>query len=194
MMLEFTEWLAATPWSVALRESFVVWPILEASHVMTLMLFVGTIFMVDLRLLGWAFTRVPVSQFDRRILPWTIAGFILMVITGLLLFYAKPLTYYHNVFFRLKLLIILAGVANLALFHLKVQRSQQTWDALPRLPTAARAAGLVSILVWSGVIITGRLIAYDWYECVKLEPDSFLASFASCPATEAPEIAAGEAY
>ena len=110
-MLDFLTWMNGTPWSVALRESLFVWPIVEAAHVVTLMLFVGTIIMVDLRLVGWAFTRVPVSEFDRRILPWTIAGFVLMLLTGLALFYAKPLVYYHSLFFRLKMLVLLFGLA-----------------------------------------------------------------------------------
>lgn len=158
---------------------------------MTLMLFVGTIVMVDARLLGWAFTRVPVSQFDRHILPWTIAGFVLMVITGVVLFYAKPMVYYDNLFFRLKLVILVAGMINILVFHRVIQKNQQEWDAMPRLPGAARASGAISISVWAAVVICGRLIAYDWYDCPKLDPDGLLAGFAGC---EAPaEIALGEA-
>jgi hypothetical protein len=109
-MRDFFVWMSETPWSIGLRESFYVWPMLQASHVMSLTLFVGAIDMADVRLLGWGFQAVAVSEFDKRILPLTIIGFLLLLVTGLLLFYAKPLDYYHSLFFRLKMLIILAAL------------------------------------------------------------------------------------
>ena len=102
MIERFLEWMGNTPWSVALLESYYVWPLLESSHVLLLALFVGTAIMMDLRLVGVAFTGVPASAFTRRLLPWTRVGFALMVITGVLLFYSNPLTYWHNLFFRIK--------------------------------------------------------------------------------------------
>ncbi|MCG8468807.1 MAG: hypothetical protein MJB57_11470, partial [Gemmatimonadetes bacterium] len=86
-MESFLEWLGSTPWSVALLESLWVWPLLESAHVLTLILFVGTVMFNDLRLLGWTMRDVPVSQVTRRLLPWTRFGFAIMVVTGLLIFY-----------------------------------------------------------------------------------------------------------
>src|SRR5437870_1445985 len=93
--------LADTPWSIALHESLYMYAITESTHVMSIMLFVGTISMVDLRLLGLSYTKVPVSQMLSRILPWTIAGFVLLAVTGLLLFLAIPIRTYHSIWFRL---------------------------------------------------------------------------------------------
>ena len=187
-MREFFEWMSATPWSVALRESFYVWPIIEAAHVMSLLLFVGTIIMVDLRLLGLTFRGVAVSEFDRRILPLTMLGFALLVVTGLLLFYAKPLVYYHSLFFRLKMLIILAALINILVFHFRVQRNQEAWDMADKLPRSARISALVSISAWIFVVITGRMIAYDWYNCPKLEPGGVMSILADCPPIETASI------
>ncbi len=181
-MRDLIIWLNETPWSVALRESFFVWPVLEATHVLTIMLFVGTIIMVDLRLLGLAFTRVPVSEMTDRILPWTIVGFILMVITGLILFYAKPLVYYHNIFFRVKLLVLILALANIWVFHRRIQKDRAAWDGGARLPVTARLSAAVSLTAWIGIVVAGRMIAYDWYECRKLDQDALLATLQDCPA------------
>ena len=162
-MRGFFEWMSETPWSVALRESFYVWPIIEATHVMSLLLFVGTIIMVDLRLLGLNFRGIAISEFDRRILPLTMLGFALLLITGLLLFYAKPLVYYHSLFFRLKMLIILAALINIAIFHVRVQRDQEKWDLADKPPRSARLSALISISSWILVVVTGRMIDYDWF-------------------------------
>ncbi|MGF1457151.1 MAG: DUF6644 family protein [Alphaproteobacteria bacterium] len=181
-MRDLIVWLNETAWSVYLRESFIVWPVLEATHVLTIMLFVGTIIMVDLRLLGLAYTRVPVSEMTDRILPWTIAGFIVMVVTGLVLFYAKPLVYYHNIFFRVKLLVLIAALANIWVFHRRVQKDRAVWDGGGRLPVTARLSAAVSLSAWIAIVVAGRMIAYDWYECRKLDPASLLATLQDCPA------------
>ena len=180
-MRDFFTWMNETPWSIALRESFVVWPVLEATHVLTIMLFVGTIIMVDLRLLGVAFRQLPVSEMTARILPWTIGGFVIMMVTGLLLFYAKPLVYYHNIFFRIKIIALLLAMANILYFHKRVQSNLPAWDLSQSIPRNARIAAAVSLSAWIAIVISGRMIAYDWYNCEKLEPESALSWMIDCP-------------
>src|SRR5437868_10670897 len=103
--------LADQPWSIALHESLYGYPIVESMHVWALCLFVGLTIILDLRLTGLTFRTVPVSEVVRRILPWQILGFVLMVISGVLLFYAIPVRSYQNIFFRVKLiLLVVAGL------------------------------------------------------------------------------------
>src|SRR5437763_6803409 len=102
-LLPFTQRLADQSWSIALHESLYGYPIVESVHVWALCLFVGLTIVLDLRLTGLTFRTVPVSEVVRRILPWQIAGFIVMVISGVLLFYAIPVRSYQNIFFRTKL-------------------------------------------------------------------------------------------
>lgn len=180
MLRDFLVWLAtelgkgdgeyAMSWSEALASSLNFWGLLEGTHVLSLMLFAGTIFLVDLRLLGVAFKRTPVSVISDRVLPLTVFGFVLMIATGLALFYAKPLLYYHNLWFRLKLVFLAIAAINILVFHFRVQRNRHEWDTAARLPAKARLSGLVSILAWVAVITTGRFIAYDWFECGKPLP------------------------
>src|SRR5205823_11121723 len=99
------EWLATTRGSISLHESLYMYPLVESTHVLTLCLFVGLAATLDLRLMGVTLRQVPVSQLASRLLPWMAAGFLIMVLTGSLLFYAIPVRSVRNVFFRLKLLI-----------------------------------------------------------------------------------------
>lgn len=157
-------------WSEALASTLNVWGLLEGTHVLSLMLFAGTIFLVDIRLLGIGFKKTPISVISERVLPLTIVGFVLMVATGVALFYAKPLLYYHNLWFRLKLIFLAIAIINIFIFHYRVQKDREQWDAAPKPPMKARVSAMVSILAWVAVITVGRFIAYDWYECGKPLP------------------------
>jgi len=155
------QWLADTRWSVALHESVYVWPLLESVHVLCLTLFVGTAVMLDLRLLGVAMTHVPASAFTQRLLPWTRGAFAVMVVTGALLFTATPVTYYNDLSFRIKLVLMAAAGFNVWFFHARTRRRIADWDSAIRPPTAARVAAIVSLTAWTGVVIAGRLVAYE---------------------------------
>lgn len=175
-------WMDGTDWSIALRESLLVWPALEASHIMTLMVFVGTIVIVDLRLLGVMFKNVPVSAIDRKVLPITMVGFAILVVTGLMLFYAKPLTYYNNMYFRLKLIVIAIAMINIVIFHFRVQHNQEKWDNDEKPPKSARIIAAISLSSWILVVVFGRLIAYgDWFHCHAVEEGGLVYTFSDCP-------------
>jgi hypothetical protein len=127
-------------------------------------MFLGLAVMLDLRLLGVAFVKTPVSEVANRLLPWTVVGFVVMVITGVLLFYAIPVKTYLNIFFRIKvLLLILAGI-NVAVFHNTIDRKRSEWDLAPVPPLRARLAGGFSLVLWAGVVVAGRMIAYNWFD------------------------------
>lgn len=160
----------AQSWSEALLGSLNFWGLLEGTHLISLMLFAGTIFIVDLRLLGVTFRRTPVSVVSDRVLPLTVAGFLLVITTGSLLFFAKPLFYYHNLWFRAKMIFLVLAMINIAVFHVRVQRNQSAWDAAETPPAGARASAALSLLAWLAVITMGRFIAYDWFECGKPIP------------------------
>ena len=164
-MSGFLEWLGDTPWSVALLESIWVWPLVESTHVLALALFFGTVMFNDLRLMGVGIRSVPVSEVTSRLLPWTRVGFVLMVVTGIVIFYSNPLRYYHNMFFRLKMLLFVIAGLNAFVFHRGIHRRVSEWERRPKLPREARVAGLISIISWSVIIIAGRLIAYNWFDC-----------------------------
>jgi hypothetical protein len=173
----------AQSWSEALLGSLNFWGLVEGTHVLSLMLFAGTIFVVDLRLLGVTFRRTPVSVVSEKVLPLTVFGFALLTLSGLALFYAKPVFYYHNIWFRLKLVFILLALLNIAVFHIRVQRNIGAWDTLALPPRGARISAALSLSAWILVITMGRFIAYDWFECGK-PLSHFMNTVESCAASE----------
>ena len=177
-MLALFEWLGKTPWSVALHESQYVWPLTESLHVLSLAWFVGLTIVLDLRLLGVGFRAVPVSDVTERVLPWTRAGFAVMVATGVMLFYATPVTYYQSIFFRIKMVLLVAAGINVFVFHSRTQRTLVEWDRAERPPRAARVAAIVSLVAWMGVVVTGRMIAYNWFSC-DLQPQPAFVNWAA---------------
>jgi hypothetical protein len=158
-VLEAFRWLEANaPGGAYLRESTYGFSILLTVHVVSMCLFLGLIMMMDLRLVGLGNTRTPPEEIQRRLFPWQILGFAVIVISGFLLFYSKPLYYYGKGFFWTKLVLMgLAGV-NAGIIHLITNRGREGWDS-----PAAKMAGAASLILWASVLITGRLIAYEWW-------------------------------
>jgi hypothetical protein len=169
-LLPFCEWLANTPGSIALHESLFMYPLVESVHVLTLCLFVGLTLLMDLRLTGLAFRQIPVGDIVKRLQPWMFLGFAVMSVSGVLLFYAIPVRSYQNIFFRVKtVFLVLAGLNALA-FHRGIFKSVQEWGQALEPPKRARRAGAASLLLWAGIIVTGRMIAYNWFDCDKPQP------------------------
>jgi hypothetical protein len=162
-LFRFCEWLAGTPWSIALHESQYAYLALLALHVLTLAVFAGTIAMVDLRLLGLTMVRVPVSDVIARLLPWSAAGFVVMVASGALLFYAAPVLGYENIFFRFKMVALVLATVNAWTFHRRMYRRVADWDRDPVPPLSARLAGGASLMLWAAIIVAGRMMPYQIY-------------------------------
>jgi len=159
----FLEWLATTSWSIALHESRYMYLVVLTIHVLTLCLFVGAALIVDLRLMGAMLRRVPASEIIQRLLPWSAAGFLVMIVSGSLMFYAAPLDKYENLFFRVKMgLLALAGI-NVWVFFNTVYRSIPEWDLDLVPPGKARLAGGVALVLWAAIITAGRMIPYQQY-------------------------------
>jgi hypothetical protein len=156
----FCGWLEQSPIGAAVRQSLWLFPAIETAHLLGMTVLVGTAAAFDLRLLGRALQRTRISDLARRLLPWTWVGFGLQVVTGALLFSSEAVKMYVNPAFRLKMLLIcLAGVQAL-IFQLVASRSLAAWDERAAVPVAARIGGLISILLWIGVVAAGRWIAF----------------------------------
>ena len=158
------EWVGEFESSIALRESQYVFPWMFVAHIISMCLFAGTILMMDLRLLGIGNMQTPFSQVQRRLLPWQMGGMMLSAISGLILVFANPMNYFANVIFWTKMLAMgIAGLNALA-FHFITEYSLVDWDANVTPPFGAKLAGALSILLWANVIVSGRLIPYNWFQ------------------------------
>jgi hypothetical protein len=163
-LLGFMHWLADTPWSVALRESIFAFPIIESVHVLGICLFVGISSMWDLRLLGVGFARTHVTEAAGRLVPWMQAGFAVMVVSGVVTFLNDPVRYYSNIFFRIKMIMLVLAGVNAWIFHATAYRSVARWDLDRDTPLGAKLAGATSLALWALIITAGRMIAYNWFD------------------------------
>lgn len=179
-MLNFVEWLATTKWSIALHESLYLYPWIESSHVLFICFFFGTLIFVDLRLTGKVFGDLSIAEMNKKILPLTIIGFCLMSLTGLLLFYAIPIRNYQNIFFRIKIFLILIAGLNALFFHKRMSKEAKNWDKDSLIPTTMKVSAVASLFVWSLVIISGRLIAYNWFDCDRQPQTEWINFLTSC--------------
>jgi len=121
---------------------------------------VGTISVLDLRLLGWAARQRQVSQLATKLIPWAWAGFCVQVVTGVLLFSSEAVKIYGNPAFRLKMLLLLLAGVQALIFQTTVSQRLPVWDQRPSLPLAAKFIGLSSILLWIGIVAAGRFIGF----------------------------------
>ena len=178
-LLPFCQWLAETQGSIALHESSYVYPLVESVHVLTLCVFVGMSVLLDLRLLGLTMRRIPVGEITSRLLPWMIGGFVVMVVTGMLLFYAIPIRSYQNVFFRLKMITLVLAGLNAWMYHRGIQKQINAWGSESRPPRRARMAGAFSLVFWAVIVVSGRMIADHWFDC-DLGQSAFINWAAGC--------------
>ena len=162
-LLSFCQWLAETPFSIGIRESTYIYPIIESVHVLSLCIFVGLLLLWDLRLLGITLRRVAVSEVWARLIPWITMGAVLMVLSGLLLFASDPVRFFGNIFFRIKALGLFLALLNAMAFHLGIERKLVDWDAAVVTLRAAKLAGAISIGLWAVIVVTGRFVAYNWF-------------------------------
>jgi len=146
------------PLAVALRDSAPLHAAVATVHLVGVALLVGSVAMIDLRLLGLS-RALPVRRLAAHVLPWTAASFLLIVPSGLLMFLARAGELVGSPLFALKMLLILAGGTNAALFHAATFRGVAAWDTQAMPPAAARLAAALSLVVWLSVLACGRLLA-----------------------------------
>ena len=153
------EWIYHTDLSVAIREGGLPYPIIGGIHLLSIAWFGGMLLATDLRLLGWAMRSRPVSDVVGQFEPWKRVGFVVVVVTGVLLAWCEPIRLYRSPSFWIKMaLFALVGVHALV-FRNGVYRNPSKLDA--GITTQAKVAAVLSLLLWAGLIVAGRFIAFD---------------------------------
>ena len=153
------EWIESTDLSTAIREGALPYPIIGGFHLLGIALFGGMVLVTDLRLLGWIMRRRLVSEIVRAFRPWKAIGFVVVVASGLLLAWAEPIKLYRSPSFWIKMALMLLVGVHAWLFHAGVYANPEELDK--RLTARAKVAAVLSLVLWAGLIISGRLIAYD---------------------------------
>ena len=155
MITAIAEWVADTAFAEWAMGSALAYPVANTVHVLALVLLLGAIGLVDLRVLG-LFPRIPLQPLSTALTPIAATGVVILTASGTILFAADALTLAESRTFRLKLTLLVAALANVALFRWLYGR------VIPDSPPiGARALAFASVLLWTGVAISGRLIAYS---------------------------------
>ena len=166
----FLKLLEASGLAIRIRESLFLFPLIESTHVIALALVFGTISIIDLRLLGIASTERPFTRMASDILKWTWAAFVLAALTGSLMFITNASVYYHNFFFRAKMLLLVLTGINLLVFEWTAGRTIRDWDQAPAAPRAGKAVAALSLAMWIGIIVMGRMIGFTTTRVVEAPP------------------------
>ncbi|WP_217430229.1 DUF6644 family protein [Sphingomonas bacterium] len=160
MLFQVATWIEATPLAVKITESEWIFPTIETIHVLALTLVVGSIAMLDLRLLGISTRTMGAMQLSDEVLPWTWTAFIVAAITGSLMFVSAATKYYANVPFRIKMVLLALAGANMLIFHRGAWRQVHEWNERVPTPRGVRIAAGLSLVFWIGVVVAGRWVGF----------------------------------
>lgn len=156
---EIVQWFQDTALGTAIRESALVFPVILSLHLTGMGLFGGMILMTDLRLLGIALTKHPVSDIVNGLRPWKHLGLTLTAGCGILLLWSKAAIYYPNPYLRIKLILFVLIIIHAIVFR-SVYRNVADLDRGPVIPGRAKLAAALSLVLWLSVLTAGRWIGY----------------------------------
>jgi len=159
-LLSFAQWIQSTSFFTELRGSAYAYPIVLTIHLMGIALFGGMILLVDVRLLGLGMRKYSVSDLVNQLRPLKRIGFLVMIVCGLLMAGCKAEEYYYNIFFRIKLLLLLCILLHSAIFRTSVYANPAALDRAAKIPGRAKLAAILSLLLWAGIACAGRAIGY----------------------------------
>ncbi|MGH9687190.1 MAG: DUF6644 family protein [Candidatus Acidiferrales bacterium] len=156
----FLKSIEATSFATTIRDSIWMFPIIESIHVISFTIVVGTIAIIDLRLLGLASTGRSIRKMESEILKWTWAAFVVAVATGLTMFSTNARIYFHNPFFRAKMILLLLTGINVLVFELTAGRKRAQWDMAKSAPRVGKVVAVLSLTMWISIIFMGRIIGF----------------------------------
>ena len=161
-MQQFALWLAATPPSVFIQEHN-AWtiPAIQSIHIVGIALVMGSVLVIDLRILGWAWTDQTLRQTTNRFGPWLSGSLWLLLVTGLLMVIGEPVRELITFSFWLKMTLVAVGALVAAIFHITLRRHEQQWEETLVHRPFIKGLAILTFFVWAFIIVLGRLIAYD---------------------------------
>jgi hypothetical protein len=160
VILAFAQSIEQSRVGTAIAESRYWWPIFEGTHLLSLSVSFGLIFVTDLRLLGIWLRRVPVMDVLHQLRPYVLGGFALTFVSGGLVFWSEAATVVVSPLWTVKILLIVLGGLNALYFEFVIAKRPEVVENRAPLPSSVRYAGLASMTIWIVVIICGRLLAY----------------------------------
>ena len=138
-------------------------PIAQSVHILGIAVVMASIVMIDLKFLGLAVPTQNVSEMIRRLMPWTWWALSLNAVTGLLFVLARPNRYFYNPVAEWKFSMLVPAVALAFILHRLNRREKDYWERSAGRRISARILAVVSLVLWTGVVLAGRWIAYSDY-------------------------------
>lgn len=156
----FLHWLENMPLSVSIAQSDWAFAVIETAHVIALALVIGTVCVVDLRILELASAKRPYRQVAQELLPWTWGAFCVSVVTGSLMFITQASAYFENAAFRIKFLLLLLAGINMLIFEFAIAHGVIGRDDSSSIPWLGKLAALLSLTLWISVVFFGRRVGF----------------------------------
>jgi len=160
-MHHFALWLAQTRASLAIQTNLWVIPTVQSFHIAGIGIVMASVFMMDLRILGWAGQDQTLSQTARRFGPWMWGALTVLLCTGILMVIGEPVRELMSLAFWLKMSMLTIGIFTAILFQRALSRNEREWEQSRVHLRSTRFLAMLTFLVWFSVIFLGRLIAYD---------------------------------
>jgi hypothetical protein len=158
----FAEWLSLTVPSVFIQNHN-AWliPAIQSIHIVAIGIVMGSVLLIDLRILGWAGTDQTLGQTTRRFAPWLTGGLCLLLATGILMVIGEPVRELVTFSFWLKMFLVALSTAIALVFLTRVRKREAEWEETILGRRSTKWMAILVFLIWVFIIVLGRLIAYD---------------------------------
>lgn len=154
-------WIDIENWPLSWSIGGTAWfPFLESLHVIAVTLMLGSLLMVDLRLLGLAAGRYSIRTLHRELVPWSWAAFGVALVTGLGMFITRAASHVVNPAFQWKVMLMALAFINMLVFHIRIYKDIERWDAPQPHAATLKVFGALSLLIWCGVMLSGRWVGH----------------------------------
>jgi len=160
MLVSLCKWLESTALSQMIQNIDWIIPLVQVIHILCLAIVLSSVALMDLRLMGLGGRRVSIAGMAQRFLPWIWCAVVVMAITGAILIIGEPPRSLRNIAFQIKMVLLLGALMVTFFFQRTVRSNAQYWDQSPAHQTSARLTAVVSMSLWFGIAVCGRLIAY----------------------------------
>ena len=161
-MHQFAQWLSQTSLSLVIQNHEWVIPTVQSIHIAAIGVVLGSVFMIDLRILGWAGRDQTLAQTTARFGPWLSWALCVLLVTGAAMIVGEPARELLALSFWLKMALVATGTAVALVFRRSLERHESHWETTLVNRQKIKALAVVTLLIWASVVVLGRLIAYDY--------------------------------
>jgi len=158
---QFAEWLAQTGLSLAIQTHEWIIPTIQSIHIVAIGVVLASVFMIDLRILGWAGRDQTLVETTARFGPWLSGSLVLLLATGGLMVVGEPVRELLAFSFWFEMCLVTIGTALAAAFQITLRRNVAQWETALVNRRGIKSLALLTLLIWFGIVVLGRLIAYD---------------------------------